>query len=804
MSYTSGMTGPPRNVKALTPPPSQKRGTAQAVIVSVDNATLPRFATVAVNNKFPFESGYILPSGVGPFSAGGTSNPPAPYFYNNSQGLGGSYCTVDLDLKQVTQISTSSVSTAAATPLYSAISNHKHSGNLDPNGFQEPQPVNLAAPEVGGNLLYPNSPLAAFLAYDANSALLITDFPGETMTVQSGIYKGDQRQINQYLIDQDNFSIGTGGWIVSNWYSINANALFNDGTQIWGPGISDGTWNYIMQLNKGITTLVKFQISGQNMINSSTVTTGLPNAATNTGLHEMAFCSEYIGVGNFRFIGYVDGAKVLDYTDTSSPMTNSLSPIFWAVYAGTYNNGLTTINITNVYHNSFTLDITGLSSVYYITMPSPYFPVIVNPGILPTTPTYPDTGAGSYTASVPITLDINGTSKNLWLSQIRFVASVDGQNWFLTNNNPPNSTGQYTALWPGLGAGVSYYIGIQYQDIRGNLSNVTTVGQTATNPNNVGLSMPSGTTISALGQITGYPGAGQSTYGISFTVLPTINIPGSGIPFSTWGSDIEVGIKLNDTGTPGTDTLIQDYQFWTPLPFSNTWTPGSSLTGTVYGCNFGHAYDIAIRAKDKAGNFTNAWPFALGAAQQIDSSQLPNAGLNLIADSDFAYSQFNTSGISGASGFPPSPYWNFGWLDGLSYFVGIGNASVGGTVVNLLGVRPGDSPRSCIAQSEVINVTPGYQYTLSCVFNAVYVTHGSPYFAIMSPDMSISYLQLVLTPGAVGPISGVWVCPIDGSVSQVTCVFNSNACTIASNILMFAEPMFEIGTLSTYEAGTIV
>ena len=186
-----GETFAPRPARITSPtsatPGIATRGVMLAVIQSVDNANFPQFATVLINNKLPGEMGYSLPAGCGPFAAGGTSG--FHYFYNNSSGVGGSFCYVDADAHVVLSF-TGNVSTTPATPYYKALADHLHNGNLNPDNFQNPQPVNLSNGEIASLLPYGNSPLSMQSVIGSDGSLLATLFPGEVKQLTSGTFAG--------------------------------------------------------------------------------------------------------------------------------------------------------------------------------------------------------------------------------------------------------------------------------------------------------------------------------------------------------------------------------------------------------------------------------------------------------------------------------------------------------------------------------------------------------------------------------------------------------------------------------------
>ena len=232
-----GMPSPQVSMAPTGGAPGQvKRGTALAVIASVDSATTPKYATVLVQNKFPGESGYLIPPGIGPFAAGGTQG--FHFFYNNQNGVGGTIVLVDLDRRAILN-ATTNVSQSAPTPYYSAVSDHKHSGSPNADGFINPTPVNLGGNESQGNLPYPSNSIPIQGAINSGGNIIATEFPGQLLFMTSGPNGGWYEQTVAALEDTHGFVIGAGFWLWMDWTS-----RCIDTNQNWGPTLFDSLGNY--------------------------------------------------------------------------------------------------------------------------------------------------------------------------------------------------------------------------------------------------------------------------------------------------------------------------------------------------------------------------------------------------------------------------------------------------------------------------------------------------------------------------------------------------------------------------------
>ena len=451
-------SGPPILRPAKNPPGSSTRGKALAVIVSVDNPDSPQFATVAINDHFPFESGYAIPMGVGPFTEGvgvggniqinatstnavtqvnypvtvnigtagtsmegivsgsvstsfpgnitaspnaqtitptsgtamsgitkytpliagtgtsaeevivqaitnsgtsftavftqnhstsdpivntgtvviydtqgphpesvqvtnvtlntpnhpelggnfqatfaythltgaqvsnlGTGNTGYFYFYNNPAGVGGSICWVDLDTKQITSF-TGFTSTVAPTPYYQTIFTHRHNGNMDPSGYQNPGPINISYPETIGNLPYWENTIVLQGVVDSDGNVIAVDFnagmlkrisPGYAQNVLmnnalAGLYEPLQNPIE----DNVAFLLYPTQWLWVEWQLVCNNAptasyvaaTFIDDTS--GPNIIQVRLEAPANSNYPISTVFNTNVTGGGGSQTVTPTKG--------------------------------------------------------------------------------------------------------------------------------------------------------------------------------------------------------------------------------------------------------------------------------------------------------------------------------------------------------------------------------------------------------------------------------------------------------------------------------------------------------------------------------------------------
>lgn len=329
----SGNPPLPINKPPLNPPTATLRGTATATIVAVDNATSPRYATIAIQNKTPFESGYIIPPGSGPFAAGGTAG--YHFFYNNSSGIGGSLVKVDLDSREILSF-TGDVSSSAPTSYYKAITDHLHSGSLNPDGFTNPAPVDLSASQTQNLLPYVQTPLAFQNVITSGGDVLATEFPGSMTLLMSGTYKGMYKQTAAQLTDIRPLTLAVNQWLWMKWNSLST-ATQLTGQWGWGPSISDGSGHFYWANS--------FNNGGGLYRNGTLLTAISANVAYGINVvHSFMFGVQFLGGTSYRVRLLIDGVDVLDYTDASSTLSGSLYPGFFADQANTS------------YHRDFSFD----------------------------------------------------------------------------------------------------------------------------------------------------------------------------------------------------------------------------------------------------------------------------------------------------------------------------------------------------------------------------------------------------------------------------------------------------------------
>lgn len=164
--------------------------------------------------------------------------------------------------------------------------------------------------------------------------------------------------------------------------------------------------------------------------------------------------------------------------------------------------------------------------------------------------------------------------------------------------------------------------------------------------------------------------------------------------------------------------------------------------------------------------------------RQSDQQQflVLNYGVNMVPDSD-------GTGLT----------WTTG--DSLLVFSSTGGAISGGKWT-YTGTGSASAFRS--KRSQIINVVPGTQYTLSGYVDATHVTSGTPGWAVENPTVTTGYLGVFQTSGVNGRVSGSFTAP--AGVTQVVVILDTENCTVASGQpLVFSNPQLEIGpTASAY------
>lgn len=109
----------------------------------------------------------------------------------------------------------------------------------------------------------------------------------------------------------------------------------------------------------------------------------------------------------------------------------------------------------------------------------------------------------------------------------------------------------------------------------------------------------------------------------------------------------------------------------------------------------------------------------------------------------------------------------------------------------------GSASGSQTANSLEIAVVPGASYTLSAYINAAHVTSGAPAILIDALGFGTTYETLTQAAGTNGQISLTFTAP--GGVFNVTAVFTTNNCTVASGqTLTFSNPQLQVGGLTGY------
>lgn len=297
--------------------------------------------------------------------------------------------------------------------------------------------------------------------------------------------------------------------------------------------------------------------------------------------------------------------------------------------------------------------------------------------------------------------------------------------------------------------------------------------------------VPSGTTLSATGSVTGYQGAGGGAYYAQFTVTPSIS---SSLPFADWGIGFVIMAKVNNTGSIDGDTTVSDYTIVDQIA-TNSWSSGA-LTGVTSALSAGNGHQLAIAAIAQNGKYSNLVPFALATSQNIGSGSIGSLGSgNLIPDSDFNCTNFNASGVGSLP-----VYWTTYYMDGVTFWIERGPGADGNPSTNRLTLASGGNSRWQEVLSSTISVVPGAVLYFSYFCSATSASGNHPYFAIVAPgwDMTTSsgtiYEQFNV-PFAVGtqtPPS--WTVP--AGIYQIQIVWSSNKTTVSGGATIhIAAPM---------------
>lgn len=372
-----GLPPPATLTDPSTLPGTQVRGTGLVTIIAVDDPDHPKFAVVAVNNKYPFEGGYAIPAGAGPFAEGppgvkttsltdvsstgvptvitpnsisGISNGmkllvdvaggsqetvtvsavtgtgsgatftatfthththPFPivaaahtqkgenhfyYYANPKTQTGGSICHADLDKHQILSF-TGDESTTAPTPYYKAIADHRHDGNLNPDGYDNADPVNIGGGEIVGNLPYANNSTILFGVVDSDGNVIGTEFPNgglTRITSSTSKYAGMYRQDRVYVFDSAGFDLSSNQWLWTDWRFVEASAAD------LGPMISDGNdqpvnTKSVAPISSGAQTVTPVDMTGIYTNIQLTVTDGVhTETVTVTGSTSTTFNATFV------------------------------------------------------------------------------------------------------------------------------------------------------------------------------------------------------------------------------------------------------------------------------------------------------------------------------------------------------------------------------------------------------------------------------------------------------------------------------------------------------------------------------
>lgn len=172
--------------------------------------------------------------------------------------------------------------------------------------------------------------------------------------------------------------------------------------------------------------------------------------------------------------------------------------------------------------------------------------------------------------------------------------------------------------------------------------------------------MPSGTTITATGSVTGYQGVNGGAYHALFTVVPNITVPSGGLPPAQWLSAFAIYGKVDDTDPPGPgggdgDGLKKHFALMEVIDAVG-FVNGETFNGMTSGLSAGHQYEIAIAPIDGQGNIGPIAIFVVTEAQYIGPGSM--SGPNLLQDASFEHvSYFNgTKWVQG--------YKTFNWPTG--------------------------------------------------------------------------------------------------------------------------------------------
>ena len=560
-----GYLSPPRLTNPTGPPGNQILGNAQGVIQSVNNAANATYCTVLVNNQFPAISGYALPANVPPFGIGGGTGFSA--YYNNAEGVGGSYCIVDQDTKTVLTI-LPNVSTAAPTPKYAILPSHLHIGNLTPNSPTNPVPININPGSPLGNWPYYATSDALFGPVTNRSANVIaTEFGGDFTHITSGAYSGYYLQNTGTVTDAAGYGLPAGAWYFMDWWTNLNDAV--DSTVLYGPSITDGVTTYEVQFSATTPpTLYKNGTAVSAAANSFALT-----VATD---HQIVFGINYAGGTTYLIALWVDGVLAMKYIDGGASLQTVVYPGFYSA------------STTLLYHKTF--DFYGyVEDVRALVNPTTAAPVLTG---TPTVAYLPST-AGNFIIQCDYTFTDSPTP--VWASAARMYWTSTGGALNQTSASytdiPVNAANTYKSLAL-VATGTSYDLYGCYVDDTGNYSTpVLLFTGTNASPSTSGTAGASGVnpSLTAFPALLSYV---EDNNAGTFSCFTTIDVDANGKSTNTWLTDIEYVTSVTGLAT------------WTA---SARQTPNSSGTYIAgwFDMEQGTQYDVGIRYVDGTGVDSN-------------------------------------------------------------------------------------------------------------------------------------------------------------------------------------------------------
>jgi hypothetical protein len=708
-----------------------------ATIVSVDDPSNPKVATVAPNNSLPLLSGCTIPSSLGVTFQEAPATFVAPpmnvaYYNNTTTNAGGAFCWVDVTSRTILSLAQGDSLTAPVNDsvLFQYI---EHNGAFNTGGnFQNPAPID-------------------------NTQLLGNPYP-----TSAPVFSGSPSSFTY-------FGAGSGSFDAEISFTLNFN------TSPWLSTTNIPAWlceiGFLAVPNGSHASTLSFPFGK--------VLKGV-QAPTSTAAYTCIFDGLSAANTYDLYVYFID-------------MKGNCSTA--AFIATTASNPLVVGNANQQGYPG------TLSSV------TPVVTYVSNNGVSLNNGT-------TFDVSVTFSTDSNGYvgTGNQWLAEIQLWAQVHGTSGkaFQAGVVPPLGSGNYSGVWPSLGNGTTYDVMIRYIDYKGNfsaLSNIITqvsasgVGKVAltTNPN------PS----TPPAYVTGYSPTNNG--GTNHDSIFTYTTGGGGsydaatnfqldhnftISAAEWLQQIMVYAVANGAGTStitpsSTANLVN-------LPAIN---PGNGQYNVSFnGLSAGIPYALYIGYMDLAGNTTPATLVGVTTAQYINGGTISSIAPNMVVDSGYAASNFNTSGVGSNN-----PYWSFEYIDGISFQIAQAGSnepnSSSNWPTNLLRIVSGDSGKKCQALSEVISVTPGCVYYFSAFFGGGNSSGTMPYAAIVGTGWNLGtasgtiYQQISPTsPVAqqtVTNFSSPWTCP--SGVTQVCFLFNENNNTIGGgDSLYMGAPFFSM------------